>query len=56
MRPTHLRDSLKKIKDFKGVTGVTSFNDSREVKKNAFILKAEKKDGRLKFVLQGGEV
>lgn len=55
MRPTHIRDSLVEIKDFNGITGMTTFTANREVKKHAYILKAEKEGGRIKFVLAGGE-
>jgi branched-chain amino acid transport system substrate-binding protein len=55
MRPTHIRDSLAGIKDFSGVTGMTSFTANKEVKKHAYILEAKKEEGRIKFVLVGGE-
>ncbi|MBI3599810.1 MAG: ABC transporter substrate-binding protein, partial [Nitrospinae bacterium] len=55
MRPTHIRDSLAGIKDFHGATGMTTFTANREVKKHAYILKAEKEGGKIKFVLAGGE-
>ncbi len=55
MKPTHIRDSLAGIKDFNGVTGMTTFTANREANKHAYILKAEKEGGRIKFVLAGGE-
>lgn len=55
MRPTHIRDSLSGIRDFRGVTGLVSFTDKREVKKHAYILKAEKEGEKIRFNLVGGE-
>ncbi len=55
MRPTHIRDSLSGIRDFKGVTGAVSFTDKREAKKHAYILKAEKEGEKIRFNLIGGE-
>ncbi len=55
MRPTHIRDSLSGIRDFKGVTGAVSFTDKREAKKHTYILKAEKEGEKIRFNLIGGE-
>lgn len=55
MRPTHIRNSLSGIRDFKGVTGAVSFTDKREAKKHAYILKAEKEGEKIRFNLIGGE-
>ena len=55
MRPTHIRDSLSGIRDFKCITGVVSFSDTREAKKHAHILKAEKEGEKIRFNLIGGE-
>ena len=55
MRPTHIRDSLSGIRDFKGVTGAVSFTDKREAKKHAYILKVEKEGEKIRFNLMGGE-
>ena len=55
MRPTHIRDSLSGIRDFKGVTGSMSFTDNREAKKHAYILEVEKEGEKIRFNLIGGE-
>jgi len=55
MRPSHIRDSLSGIRDFKGITGEVSFTDKREVKKHAYIFKAEKEGEKIRFNLIGGE-
>src|SRR3990172_7695615 len=49
MRPTHIRDSLSAIRDFRSVTGAVSFTDRREVKKHAYILRVEKEGGKIGF-------
>ena len=51
MRPTHIRDSLSAIRDFRSVTGAVSFTDRREVKKHAYILRVEKEGGKIGFNL-----
>lgn len=49
LRPTHMRDSLMGIKDFHGVTGVTTFGPNREAIKEPFIFEFEKKDSKYEF-------
>jgi branched-chain amino acid transport system substrate-binding protein len=55
MRPTHIRDSLSGIRDFNGITGTVSFTENREVKKRAYIFKAERGGEKINFNLVGGE-
>jgi len=50
MRPSHVRKALLSIKNFNGITGMTSIGPSGEAVKKAFIFELEKKDGQYKFV------
>jgi len=50
MRPSHVRKALLSIKDFNGVTGVTSIGPTGEAIKKAFIFELKKQDGQYKFV------
>jgi len=49
LRPTHLRDSLMKIKDFHGVTGITTVGPNREALKEPFIFELAQKDSKYDF-------
>ncbi len=48
-KPTHVRDSLMKTKDFHGVTGITTFGPNREAVKEPFIFEFAKKDSKYDF-------
>ncbi|HEB71720.1 MAG TPA: hypothetical protein ENI77_03770 [Nitrospirae bacterium] len=50
MRPSHVREALLSIKNFNGVTGVTSIGPTGEAVKKAFIFELKKQDGKYSFV------
>lgn len=50
MRPSHVRQALLSIKDFQGVTGLTSIGPTGEAMKSAFIFEWKKQGGQYRFV------
>ncbi len=50
MRPSHLRNALAEIKDFKGVTGNITMDKEREAIKEPFIFEMKNKDNQYRFV------
>ncbi len=50
LRSGHIRKEILKIRDFQGVTGVTSFTQTGEVTKLPVIFEVREKNGKPKFV------
>ena len=50
LRPSHVRKSIMGLKDFPGVTGITSMNPNREAVKEPFLFEMAGKDGKYSFV------